>query len=228
MGQKSQLWEDLPAYEGFVLNQAIYELDDATFRANLDELVATLDVRDILHVQTRKLSLGQRMKCELIAALLHNPRVLFLDEPTIGLDVVAQQNMREFIKKYNRQQKTTILLTSHYMEDIKELCERIIIINLGRIIYDGPLKALINKYATHKVLTITFNQGGASHGELARYGEVDYQSPFHSIVSVPRSEATAVASALLSSGLPVDDILIDEPNIDDVIRQIFQNAHARS
>ncbi|MDP3043244.1 MAG: ABC transporter ATP-binding protein [bacterium] len=147
MGQKNQLWWDLPAMESFILNKEIYEVPDKEFKYNLAELTELLDVKDILDIQVRKLSLGQRMKCELIAALLHKPKVLFLDEPTIGLDVVAQKNTRDFIKKYNKEKKTTIILTSHYMKDISQLCQRVIIIDLGRIIYDGRLDDLIKKYA---------------------------------------------------------------------------------
>lgn len=154
MGQKNQLWWDLPAMESFILNKEIYEVPDKEFKDNLAELTELLDVKDVLDIQVRKLSLGQRMKCELIAALLHKPKVLFLDEPTIGLDVVAQKNIRDFIKKYNQEEKTTIILTSHYMEDISQLCKRIIIIDLGRIIYDGRLDDLMKKYASHKLLEV--------------------------------------------------------------------------
>ncbi|MFH1896133.1 MAG: ABC transporter ATP-binding protein, partial [bacterium] len=152
MGQKNQLWWDLPAYESFVLNKEIYEVSDADFKKRLDELVKLLDVKDVLKVQVRKLSLGQRMKCELIAALLHAPKVLFLDEPTIGLDVVAQKNMREFIREYNQRYQATIILTSHYMGDVKELCQRVVIIDKGGLGFDGQLADVINKYADHKVL----------------------------------------------------------------------------
>lgn len=137
MGQKNQLWWDLPAMDSFILNKEIYEVPDNQFSKTIDELAELLDIKDILDVQVRKLSLGQRMKCELIAALLHQPRVLFLDEPTIGLDFASQKKMREFIKTYNEQKKTTILLTSHYIEDIKALCKRVIIIDHGEIKYDG-------------------------------------------------------------------------------------------
>ena len=224
MGQKNQLWEDLPAYDAFLLNKAIYELPDKEFKDQFEELVEVLDVGKILNVQTRKLSLGQRLKCELIAALLHNPKVLFLDEPTIGLDVVAQKNIREFVKKYNRERNTTVLLTSHYMEDIKELCERIIIINKGKIIYDGSLDKLVKKYAPHKRLTVTFNKEGVGREILSRFGKLKYLGPHRSIISVLRKDAPSVAASLLSAGLPVDDILIDEPDVNEVIRHIFEKA----
>lgn len=222
MGQKNQLWWDLPAMESFILNKEIYEVSDKDFKENLDELVELLDIKDILDVQVRKLSLGQRMKCELVAALLHKPKVLFLDEPTIGLDVVAQKNIRDFIKKYNTQKKTTIILTSHYMEDISQLCKRVIIIDLGKIIYDGQLSDLIKKYATHKMLAVTFNNSGVKREEIEKYGEISEFDPYKVIFKIPRDQVKNIASQILSSTLPVDDILIDETDVDDVIRKIFQ------
>lgn len=222
MGQKTQLWTDLPAMDSFMLTKEIYEMSDSEYRKNLDELIEVLDAHDFMDIQVRKLSLGQRMKCELIAALLHKPKVLFLDEPTIGLDVVAQKNIRDFIKKYNQEKKTTIMLTSHYMEDIKELCDRVIIINLGTIIYDGKLDDLIKKYDPHKALKISFNGNGVKRNDIERFGAVEEYSPFLCVMRVPRDEAKKRAAALLASDLPVDDILIEEVAIDDVVREIFK------
>jgi ABC-2 type transport system ATP-binding protein len=221
MGQKNQLVQDLPAIEMFVVNKEIYEISDKEFKENLDELTELFDIKDILDIQVRKLSLGQRMKCELVAALLHKPKVLFLDEPTIGLDVVAQKNIRDFIKKYNREKKTTIILTSHYMEDIRELCERVIIINLGRIIYDGRLDDLIKKYAPYKLLKVIFNGDGIKRKDVEKLGEVLALTPYTCTIKTKRDKTKDAAIALLSSGLPVDDIIIDEVDVDDVIRQIF-------
>ncbi|MFA5871706.1 MAG: ABC transporter ATP-binding protein [Parcubacteria group bacterium] len=221
MGQKNQLWWDLPAMESFILNKEIYEVTDADFKENLDELVELLDIKDVLDVQVRKLSLGQRMKCELVAALLHKPKVLFLDEPTIGLDVVAQKNIRDFIKSYNEKNKTTIILTSHYMEDVKELCKRVIIIENGEIGYDGDLTSLIEKYAPYKVLKVTFEGGGVREEEVRKFGEVYKFTPNNVTLRVPREKAKNVARDILSSNLPVDDILIDEVEISDVVRKIF-------
>lgn len=147
MGQKNQLWWDLPPMDTFLLNKEIYEILDTDFKKRVEELSELLDVKDILNVQVRKLSLGQRMKCELMAALLHHPKIFFLDEPTIGLDVVAQQKLRDFIKEYNEKYKATILLTSHYMRDVKQLCKRVVVINYGEIIYDGDLDQLMKEYA---------------------------------------------------------------------------------
>ncbi|MDI6778541.1 MAG: ABC transporter ATP-binding protein [Patescibacteria group bacterium] len=223
MGQKNQLWWDLPAMESFILNKEIYEVSDADFKENLDELVELLDIKDVLDVQVRKLSLGQRMKCELVAALLYKPKVLFLDEPTIGLDVVAQKNIRDFIKQYNQKNKTTILLTSHYMEDVKELCKRVIIIEEGKIMYDGGLAEIIEKYAPYKVLKITFEGEGVREEDVGKFGKVHSFTPNSVTLRVPREKAKDVARDILSSDLPVDDILIDEVEISDVVRKIFQN-----
>lgn len=223
MGQKNQLIQDLPAIETFVVNKEIYEIPDKDFRENLDELVELFGIGEILDVQVRKLSLGQRMKCELVAALLHKPKVLFLDEPTIGLDVVAQKNIRDFIKKYNREKKTTIILTSHYMDDIRELCQRVIIINLGRIIYDGRLDDLIKEYAPYKLIKVIFNGDGVRREKLEKFGEIEEMGPYNCTIKTKRNETKDVAVALLSSDLPVDDVIIDEIGVDDVIRQIFNS-----
>jgi ABC-2 type transport system ATP-binding protein len=157
MGQKNQLWWDLPAIESFNLNKEIYEISDEKYKRTLSELVELLEVEDQLKVQVRKLSLGQRMKMELIAALLHSPKILFLDEPTIGLDVVMQKKMRDFIKDYNLRYKSTILLTSHYMDDVKELCDRVVIIDKGKLLFDGALDEIIKKFANHKLITVVFS-----------------------------------------------------------------------
>ncbi len=221
MGQKNQLLNDLPAYESFILNKELYGMTDADFQANLDELTELLDIGDILDIPVRKLSLGQRMKCELVAALIHTPKILLLDEPTIGLDVVAQKNIRDFLKRYNREKRTTILLTSHYMEDIRELCERVILINRGQLVYDGCLDTLIKEYAPHKLLRVTLEDGRATREQLSSLGEIENVSLGSVTYRVPRDQAKDLAIRLLSSGLPIDDIMIDEVDIDDVVRIIF-------
>ena len=147
MGQKNQLMWDLPATDTFLLNKAIYDLPDKEYKQMFDDLVDLMGVSEQLQTPARKLSLGQRMKMELIAALLHRPKILYLDEPTIGLDVVVQRNLRDFIREYNRSQEATVLLTSHYMGDVQELCSRVIIISHGKIMFDGRLQALINRYS---------------------------------------------------------------------------------
>lgn len=223
MGQKNQLLLDLPARESFLLRKVIYEIPDNDYKKNLSELVELLDVQSFLDIQVRKLSLGQRMKCELIAALLHKPKVLFLDEPTIGLDVIAQKNIRDFIKKYNQKEKTTIILTSHYMEDIKELCSRVIIINLGSIIYDGNLNDLLKEYVSYKVLKITFTKPVKTQKVLKNFGEIVSFNEFECTIKVPIEKTKQTAIKILSSDIPVEDILINEDSIDDVIRTIFNN-----
>lgn len=221
MGQKSQLWWDLPPLEGFMLNKEIYELDKGKFDQAVKDLSELLDVEAVLKVPMRKLSLGQRMKCELIAALLHNPQILFLDEPTIGLDVVVQKRIREFFRKYNTENETTILLTSHYMEDVAELCSRVIIINHGEKIYDGGLDELMRRYANDKYLRLVFNRQ-VSQEDLQKYGKVmEYeQEGLKCTLSVERDVHTQVAASILQN-LPVDDLDISEVALEDVVRNIF-------
>ncbi|MDP2860539.1 MAG: ATP-binding cassette domain-containing protein [bacterium] len=219
MGQKNQLWWDLPPIETFILNKEIYEVPDEQYKKTLDELVDLLEVEDILKIQVRKLSLGQRMKCELIAALLHSPRVLFLDEPTIGLDVVMQKKMRDFIREYNRRYKSTIILTSHYMGDVKELCRRVVIIDKGKIVYDGALEDIIKKFADHKILSVIFDEY-VDPKKLEEVGTVkEYQYP-KAVFSVPRDQSNLAASELLRN-FPVADLNIEEPEIEDIIREVF-------
>ncbi|MGC8785723.1 MAG: ABC transporter ATP-binding protein [Armatimonadota bacterium] len=219
MGQKMQLWWDLPAYESFILLKELYEVDDRTFERRVNELAEMLDIKKLLHTQVRRMSLGERMKCELLAALLHAPKVVFLDEPTIGLDVVSQKRIREFLKEYNRQAKTTILLTSHYMQDIQELCERVIIIDHGRIIFDNTLQTLVEQYSDSKLLKLTFDRPVARE-QLERFGVVCGMDDLRAVIEVPRVRTTQIASQVLSE-LPVVDIVIDEVEAEEVIRDIF-------
>lgn len=226
MGQKNQLWWDLPAVETFLLNKAIYEIPDEQYQKTLSKLVDLLDVSKVLNVQVRKLSLGQRMKCELIAALLHNPKVLFLDEPTIGLDVVMQKTLRDFIKEYNKEFGATIILTSHYMDDVKELCERAIIIDEGKKIFDGKLQDIIDKYAQNKILSLVFSKP-VKESDLTPFGKIKELaqdgSAYTATLLVSRSEATKQAGKILSK-LPVQDLNIEEPPIEAIIRQVFSNG----
>lgn len=227
MGQKTQLWWDLPPLESFLLNKEIFGVSDADFKKNLDELVELLDIESVLKVPVRKLSLGQRMKCELTASLIHQPKVLFLDEPTIGLDVLAQKNIREFIKKYNAKRKTTIILTSHYMDDVEDLCQRIIIIDSGKLIYDGPLKNLINDYIKDKYLKLLFNDP-VPREKLEKFGRVVewVDEGIKATVSVDRAKHTAVASRILAE-LPVDDLDISEASLEEVVAEIFKGEKAK-
>lgn len=219
MGQKNQLWYDLPPSETFLLNKEIYQIGDRAYKNTIDELSELLDVRDVLSVQVRKLSLGQRMKCELIAALLHSPKVLFLDEPTIGLDVVMQKNLRKFIREYNRRFKATIILTSHYMVDVEELCKRIIIIDYGKIIYDGSLADVIKKYSKNKLLTIVF-QKPVEVKKLESFGEMKEVDTLKYRLAVPVEKAQKAAAKLLEE-FPVEDLNIEDPDIETIIRHIF-------
>lgn len=219
MGQKNQLWWDLPAIESFILNKEIYEVPDDQYKKTLGELVDLLEVKDYLKVQVRKLSLGQRMKMELIAALIHSPKILFLDEPTIGLDVVMQKKMRDFVKEYNKRFNATVILTSHYMDDVKELCKRVVIIDKGKILFDGALEEIIRKFANHKLLTVVFSKN-VEASDLKRIGQVkEFDFP-KVLISVKRSSASLAAAELLQN-FPVADINIEEPQIEDIIREVF-------
>jgi ABC-2 type transport system ATP-binding protein len=224
MGQKNQLWWDLPAMDSFLLNKEIYEVPDKKYKDTINGLADLLEVTDVLNVQVRKLSLGQRMKCELIAALIHSPKVLFLDEPTIGLDVVMQKKLRDFIKEYNTHYNATIILTSHYMEDVRQLCERVIIIDHGKILYDGKLNNIVREYAANKYLSVTFSKY-VSKDELQKLGEIEqYEFP-KAKLSVAYEKTNRVAAKLLED-FPVEDINIEEADIEDIIRDIFLKGKA--
>ena len=221
LGQKNQLWWDLPARESLELNAKIYGISNAQFERTVGELSELLMVKDKLNVNVRELSLGERMKLELIASLLHQPKVLFLDEPTIGLDVISQKTVREFIRTHNTAHKTTILLTSHYMADIQALCERVIIIDHGKIFFDGKLSEIVDRFADFKIVTIQCaHTDHYSAGQLAQYGEVVEKTPTGITLKVKRDRVIAVCKTLLDE-LPVTDIDIQEVPIEDVIRQIF-------
>ncbi len=229
LGQKNQLWWDLPAIESFHLLCAIYALPPDQFKATLAELVALLDVEKKLNVMVRELSLGERMKMELIAALLHRPRVLFLDEPTIGLDVVSQKAVRQFLRDYNRRHRVTILLTSHYMADIKELCERVIVIHKGKKIYDGALDRLESAGGARKK-TVTFlptAAGADASGRAAfpdtwqsRYANTTRTDDGKFTLRVPTENVVAVSQEILSTG-PVADITIEDIPLEEVIAELF-------
>ena len=229
LGQKNQLWWDLPAVESFNLLRAIYAIPEDQFKATLDELVTLLDIGRKLNVMVRELSLGERMKMELIAALLHRPRVLFLDEPTIGLDVVSQRAVRQFLREYNRKHRVTILLTSHYMADIKELCERVIVIHRGRKIYDGALDRLETSGGARKKI-ITFvpanaaeaqQNGGFPENWQARHATTTTRTEDGKFtLRVPGDRVVTVSQEILSTG-PVADITIEDVPLEDVIAELF-------
>jgi ABC-2 type transport system ATP-binding protein len=218
MGQKNALWWDLPARESLELNRVIYEIPKQEFELIVGELTEMLDVRDQLDVMVRELSLGQRMKMELIAALLHRPKVLFLDEPTIGLDVVSQKSMREFLKRHNAESHTTILLTSHYMQDIEELCERVILIDRGHVMFDGPLDRIVERFAGNKIVEAKFSVPTAA--DFDSLGSILERTPDCVRIGVPRANVAEVCRIILDRAA-VADLTVAEPPIEDVIRNVF-------
>jgi len=221
LGQKNQLWWDLPARESLELNAKIYGIPADRFERTVAEMGELLNVRDKLNVSVRELSLGERTKMELIASLLHQPKILFLDEPTIGLDVVSQKIVREFLRGYNQTHQTTILLTSHYMADIQALCRRVIIIDHGKIFFDGRLSEVVDRFADFKLVTIHCDGAdGCTDGSLVKYGEVVETLPGSIKLKIKRDRVIPACKALLDE-LPVRDIDIEEVPIEDVIRQIF-------
>jgi ABC-2 type transport system ATP-binding protein len=219
MGQKQQLLWDLPAIETFLVNQAIYEIPKPQYEVTLKELDELLDLGPLLKKQVRKLSLGERMKCELAAALLHQPKVLFLDEPTIGLDVTMQVRIRDFIGEYNRRHGATIILTSHYMADVTALCDRIIVIDKGKVLYDGNFRALIERVAPYKILKLQFYHP-VTEAQMAQFGEVASCDGLTAVLHVPREKATEAASRILNQ-LEVDDVNFEDPPVEDIIRDVF-------
>ena len=224
MGQKNQLIWDLPAIETFLVNKAIYEIPNDQYQATLKELNDLLELDPLLKKQVRKLSLGERMKCELAAALLHRPSVLFLDEPTIGLDVTMQMAIREFIEEYNRRTGATVVLTSHYMADVTALTKRIIVIDHGQLLYDGDLRVLVEQVAPYKLLSIVMHDLSSKAG-LSKYGEIESMDGVKATLRVPRDRATEIASRLLND-VKLDDVLIEEPPVEDIIRQVFAESKA--
>ena len=222
LGNKQQLLWDLPPEETFQLNQAIYAVPPAEFRARREELVALLDLADVVDKPVRQLSLGERMKCELAAALLHRPEILFLDEPTLGLDVTAQEAVRGFLSAYRARHEATILLTSHYMADVTALASRVLIINRGHLLYDGGLQALVARLTHTKRLELVLGDG-VTRERLAAFGAVrQFRFP-NATLEVPRDEATGAAARLLAS-VPIVDLSIEDPAIEDVIRRAFEEG----
>ncbi|HET7250999.1 MAG TPA: ATP-binding cassette domain-containing protein [Gemmatimonadales bacterium] len=222
LGNRQQLIWDLPAEETFLLNRAIYDIPESDFRERLAELIDLLGLAAVVDKPVRQLSLGERMKCELTAALLHRPPILFLDEPTLGLDVSAQEAIRRFLGAYRDRHGATILLTSHYMQDVTALASRVIMINRGRLLYDGALEALVARIAPTKRLELVLG-GPVAPESLAAFGVVhSFRFP-NAVLDVPR-EAAAATSARLLAGLPVADLSIEDPPIEEVIRLAFAEA----
>jgi ABC-2 type transport system ATP-binding protein len=219
MGQRNQLFWDLPAMETFLVNQAIYGIPQSDFAESLDELVDLLNLGPYLDKPVRNLSMGERMRAELAASLLHRPSILFLDEPTLGLDVTAAAAVRSFLTDYNRKTGATVLLTSHYMIDVTALARRVIVIDHGRIRFDGDLQVLAENTAPHRIVKITLATP-IDPAALSPYGEVDATDGLTASLRVPRHGTKEIAARLLSE-LPVEDISIEEPLIEEVIRQVF-------
>jgi len=222
MGQKQQLIWDLPPAETYAMNQALYDVPRAEAQEMVRTLVELLQIGDLIGKPTRQLSLGERMKCELVAALLHRPRVLFLDEPTIGLDVSMQAKMRAFIKEYNERFGAAVLLTSHYMDDVVALCPRVVVIDHGRLIYDGDLRALARKIRPDKRVTIRFSKA-VDAGDLARLGTVVSTEAAQAVLSVPAEQASAVVRDALAT-LPIVGLAIEEPPLEEVMRELFHTG----
>jgi ABC-2 type transport system ATP-binding protein len=226
MGQKNQLWWDLPAQESFRLHQQIYRIDRQDFDRTLGELCELLDIGRLLKQPVRELSLGERMKMELSAALLHSPDVLFLDEPTIGLDVVAQHNIQQFLKRYQEERRITILLTSHYMKDVAALCQRVVIIAQGRIHYDGSLAGIVDRFSGYKIVTLQFaeqTQAESVPSDLGQLGEViEVRSPRVKI----RIERTAIPKILATilSRYSIEDVAVEDPPLEQVIAEVFSQV----
>jgi len=221
MGNRNQLAWDLPALDSFELNRAIYGIPGPEFKQTRDDFIELLEVGDLVQKPVRNLSLGERMKMEIIGALLHKPKVLYLDEPTIGLDVTMQRRIRRFVADYNQRFGATVLLTSHYMADVQALCKRVIVIHHGKILYDGDLAGLVERFSAYKTLGVTLENGRQT--DLTTYGEVISKEAGRVVLRVPKAETTQTAARLLTD-LPVADLTIEDPPIEDVIEQVFTNG----
>lgn len=220
MGNKMQLWWDLPAWDSFVVLRELYDVPHDLFKQRVEFLMETLQIQDKVQTQVRKLSLGERMKCELVAALLHRPSVVFLDEPTIGLDVVSQKRIRDFLRELHREDGCTIILTSHYMQDVQELCKRVIVIDHGMMIFDGTLESLSQRFSDSRRLRLSFSEE-VQRADLERYGKVLTYEDSTAVLDIPRADVAAVTGSVLNA-LPVSDIAVEEVDIDEVIRTLFE------
>jgi ABC-2 type transport system ATP-binding protein len=222
MGQRNELVWDIPALDSFELNRAIYRVPLADYRQMLRELTDLLELGDLLRKPVRNLSLGERMKCEIAAALLHRPRVVFLDEPTIGLDVTMQRRIRAFLTQYNQKYGATILLTSHYMADVEALCRRVLVIHHGRLLFDGELAALVQRFTAHKTIVVRLEDCDA---DLSKYGEVVSCEEGLATLRVEKTQTARVTGRLLAD-LPVLDLTVEDPPIEEVIERVFAQAPA--
>ena len=226
MGQKNQLWWDLPAQESFRLHKEIYRIETQQFDRRIDELTELLEVKDLVGQPVRELSLGERMRMELIAALLHSPDLLLLDEPTIGLDVVSQRKVQQFLKYYQKERQITVLLTSHYMKDVEALCQRAIIINEGQIKHDGPLEEIVDRFSQHKVIELQF-AGTKLPEDLGRFGEVFDSQPPRVKIRVPRNEVPEILNRLLDSYV-IEDISVEDRPLEEAMAELFTDSAFRT
>ena len=222
MGQKNQLWWDLPAMESFRLHQQIYRIESADYQRTLGELTELLGTSQLLRQPVRELSLGERMKMELTAALLHSPEVLFLDEPTIGLDVIAQHRIQQFLREYQERRKTTVLLTSHYMKDVAALCRRVVIIAQGQIKYDGSLTGIVDQFSSQKLVTLQLANGQATNN-FARYGSVVSLEPPKVKLRIERPEVPRALASILAQHT-VEDVIVEDPPLEEVIAAMFSRV----
>ncbi len=222
MGNKQQLWWDLPAYDGFRVLKELYDVSESDFKHRVGSLATALELEEQLHRPLRQLSLGERMKCELIAAVIHQPEVLFLDEPTIGLDVVSQKRIREFLAHLNSEHGTTMVLTSHYMQDVKELCKRIVVINKGEIAFDGPVDGLVRQYSSVRYLKLDFSSK-VERVDIEKFGRVSEFDGMMAIVAIDQKNA-AIMTATILGELPVIDLALEDVPIDDIIRDVFSGV----
>ena len=219
MGQRNQLIWDLPAVDTFVLNKAIYEISDRDYQRNIDDLAALLNCRDVIDKPVKTLSLGQRMKMELIASLLHRPKLVFFDEPTIGLDIFSQEAVREFIRTYQKEFKSTIILTSHYLEDVKRLTKRLIIINQGKILYDDSLNTILKKYGDEKYVTVTLEES-IDKTILTKVGRI-ITNQFPKVVYRVKRIDIPTTINLITQHLPYSDLTVEDERIEEIIKKLF-------
>jgi ABC-2 type transport system ATP-binding protein len=234
MGQRNQLTWDIPVLDSYELNKAIFRIPDADFRARRDELIEMLDLGELLKKPVRNLSLGERMKCEIAGSLLHQPAILFLDEPTIGLDVAMQRRIRSFVATYNQRTGASIMLTSHYMADVEALCERVIVIHHGTILYDGGLPGLVRTFSPHKTIVVEFEEGeipamddDALRALAGPDGEIVERTAIGLTLRVPKADTARVTSQVLAA-LPIADLTVEDPPIEEVIERVFSSGEDES